>query len=334
MSTPSATTRLDVTPQPGGLPLILAETNGDIPKWVTLNRDSLRAAATEHGAVLVRGLSLTDRAYVAALFDYLSTDLVSDREAFAARPIHAEGIYSSTKWPAHQQMCMHHELSYTLEFPGLMFFACLTPPTSGGATALADATAVLRALPTDLVDRFTREGWLLTRTYNEEIGASVADVFGTDNREAVENYCRANYIEFQWQPDGGLRTRQRRHAVIRHPKTSELCWFNQIAFLSEWTMEPEVHEFLVELYGPDGLPFNTRFGNGDPIGQDVVQLLNDVYDAHTVRDPWQAGDLLLVDNIRTAHSREAYDGPRDVLVAMADAVKLSDCSIAQGASAQ
>ena len=326
MSTSSAATRLDVKQQPGGPPVLIAETNGDVATWVTVNRDSLRAAATEHGAVLVRGLGLNDRAYVAALFQYLATDLMADREAFASREIHPEGVYASTTWPSHQQMCMHHELSYTLEFPGLMMFACLTAPASGGATAVADARAVLRALPTELVERFAREGWILTRTYNEEIGASVPEVFGTDNREAVEAYCRANYIEFEWQPDGGLRTRQRRHAVLRHPKTGELCWFNQIAFLSEWTMEPEVHEFLVDLYGADGLPFNTRFGNGDPIGQDVVELLNKVYDANTVREPWQAGDLMLVDNIRTAHSREAYDGPRDVLVAMADTVKLADCS--------
>jgi hypothetical protein len=34
----------------------------------------------------------------------------------------------------------------------------------------------------------------------------------------------------------------------------------------------------------------------------------------------------LVDNIRTAHGREHFEGPREVLVAMADAVHLADCS--------
>ncbi len=141
---------------------------------------------------------------------------------------------------------------------------------------------------------------------------------------AVESYCRANAIEFEWQPDGGLRTRQRRSAVVRHPVTGQRCWFNQIAFLNEWTIDPEVREYLVDVYGDDGLPFNTRFGNGDPIGEDVVQLLNEVYEANTAREPWQAGDLMLVDNIRTAHSREAFEGPREVLVAMADPVRLAD----------
>ena len=75
-----------------------------------------------------------------------------------------------------------------------------------------------------------------------------------------------------------------------------------------------MREYLVDVYGEDGLPFNTRFGNGDPIGEDVVTLLNEVYEAHTVARAVAAGDLLLVDNIRTAHSREPYEGPREVLV--------------------
>ncbi len=110
--------------------------------------------------------------------------------------------------------------------------------------------------------------------------------------------------------------------MVAHPTTGQRCWFNQIAFLNQWTLDPEVREFLVEMYGPDALPFNTAFGSGDPIGADVVTLLNDVYAAHTAREPWQAGDLMLVDNIRTAHSREPFEGPREVLVGMADAMRM------------
>jgi alpha-ketoglutarate-dependent taurine dioxygenase len=221
---------------------------------------------------------------------------------------------------------MHHELSYALEPPGLMMFACLLPSTDGGETPVADSPTVLNALPADLVERFERTGWLLIRNYNNDIGASVAEAFGTDDRRAVESYCRAHAIEFEWQPDGALRTRQRRSAVVRHPLTGQRCWFNQAAFLNEWSMEPEVREYLVDVYGEDGLPFNTRYGNGDPISADVVQVIDKAYEANTTRERWQAGDLMLVDNVRTAHGRESFEGPREVLVAMADAVHLADCS--------
>ena len=133
---------------------------------------------------------------------------------------------------------------------------------------------------------------------------------------------KANDIEFEWHSDGGLRTRQRRQAVVQHPKTGKRCWFNQIAFLNEWTLDPEVREYLVEVYGSEGLPFNTSFGTGDAVGEDVVQVINKTYEANTLREPWQAGDLLLVDNIAMAHSREAFKGDRELLVAMADPVRL------------
>jgi alpha-ketoglutarate-dependent taurine dioxygenase len=303
------------------LPVMQVDATGAAPRWAVENRDALRAAVAKHGSVRVRGLGLRDAAEAAAVFEHLADALMVEREAFAAREVHAHGVYSSANWPQNQPMCMHHELSYALEVPGLIMFACLGAPSEGGATGVADSEAVLAALPAELVERFEREGWLLTRSYNDEIGASVAEAFGTDDRDAVESYCRANGIEFEWQPDGGLRTRQRRSAVVQHPRTGRRCWFNQIAFLSEWTMAPEVREFLVEMYGADGLPFNTRFGGGDPIGEDVVELLNEVYEANTVREPWQAGDLMLVDNIRMAHSREPYEGPREVLVGMADPVR-------------
>jgi alpha-ketoglutarate-dependent taurine dioxygenase len=207
-----------------------------------------------------------------------------------------------------------------------MLCACLVAPTSGGETPVADSPSVLNALPADLVERFERVGWLLIRNYNNDIGASVAEAFGTDDRRAVESYCGANAIQFEWQPNGGLRTWQRRKAVVCHPRTGQRCWFNQIAFLNEWTMDLELREYLVDLYGEDGLPFNTRFGNGDAVGADVIQLIDQVYEENTARERWQAGDLMLVDNVRTAHARESFEGPREVLVAMADVVHLADSS--------
>jgi alpha-ketoglutarate-dependent taurine dioxygenase len=316
----------DVELQSGKPALLQVEATGDPVLWAAKHREMLRTAVIKHGAVLVRGLALLETAQVGAVFRRLAADLMTEREVFAPRRIFSDGVYASSTWPSNQPMCMHHELSYTLEFPGLMLFACLRAPTTGGVTAVADAPTVLNALPAELVKRFERDGWMLTRSYNDEIGASYAEAFGTEDHRAIERYCRANAIEYEWQSDGGLRTRQRRSAVVRHPVTGQRCWFNQIAFLNEWTLDPEVREYLVDVYGADGLPFNTRFGNGDPIDEDIVQLLNQVYEANTAREPWQAGDLMLVDNIRTAHSREAFEGPREVLVGLADAVRLTDCS--------
>jgi alpha-ketoglutarate-dependent taurine dioxygenase len=310
---------LDLELRPGGPPLLSVVAAGDPGSWAARHRDALRAAVTEHGALLVRGLGMRDAAVSASVFRRLA-DLVTEREAYAARRLYSDRVYSATKWPPRQPMCVHHELSYRLEVPGLMLFSCLAAPTDGGATLLADSSAVLSRLPDDLVERFDRLGWILVRNYDEDIGASVGESFGTEDRAEVERYCRANAIELEWLADGALRTRQRRSAIVRHPRTGRRCWFNQIAFLSAWTLDPEVREYLVDLHGEEGLPFDTRFGDGDPIGAEDVRAIHAAYEAGTVRVPWRAGDLLFVDNIRTAHGREAFEGPRELVVAMADAV--------------
>ncbi len=310
--TTSAVSGLRPDRQPGKPPLLRLES--------AVDRRAIRAFVAEHGSLLIRGLGLHDAAGAERVFRQLG-HLMPEKEAFAPRDRYAQGVYSASKWPPTQQMCMHHELSYVHEPPSLMLFACVMPPAAGGATPVADAAAVLEALPPELVERFERLGWMLVRNYHDDIGASLADAFGTDDRNTIERYCRKHEIRFEWQ-DGGssaaLRTWQHRPAIVPHPLTGRRCWFNQVAFLSEWTLAAELREYLVEVYGADGLPFNTRFGNGDPIEPDVIQLINEVYEAHTVREPWQAGDLLVVDNIRAAHGREAFEGPREVVVALAE----------------
>ena len=317
MTTSSATSSLDLEQRPGKPLVLSAAGHGEMGRWAAEHRDALRDLVAEHGALLVRGLGISEVRHAEAVFRQLG-DLMTEREAFASRQRYAEGVYSSTTWPANQPMCMHHELSYALEPPGLMLFACLTAPAKNGATPVASAPAVLDALPADLVERFERAGWLLVRHYNDDIGASVADAFGTEDRRTIERYCREHEITYQWQAGGTLRTWQRRPAVVRHPTAGRRCWFNQIAFLNEWTIAPEIREYLVEVYGADGLPFNTRFGNGDPIEPDVIRAINAAYEANTVREPWQAGDLLLVDNVGCAHAREPFEGARQIVVAMAD----------------
>src|SRR5881628_1196592 len=166
MSTSSRTSQLQVDRRPGKPPMLQAEATGGAPRWAAEHRNALRALVAEHGSLLVRGLGLRGAAETEAVFRQLGS-LMTEREAFAPRQRYAQGVYSSSKWPPNQHMCMHHELSYAVELPSLMQFACLVAPTSGGATQVADSPTVLQALPVELVGRFERVGWVLIRNYNE-----------------------------------------------------------------------------------------------------------------------------------------------------------------------
>src|SRR4051794_6404035 len=124
MSSSSPTSTLNVDLRPGKPPMLRVEATGDAVRWAGEHRNALRAAVAEHGSLLVRGLGLRDAVQIEAVFRQLGT-LMTEKEAFAARRSYSTGVYSSSMWPPNQPMCMHHELSYVLEFPSLMLFACL-----------------------------------------------------------------------------------------------------------------------------------------------------------------------------------------------------------------
>lgn len=306
----------------GPLPVVKVGplTVGAEPEWVADNSEALHAVVRQHGVAVVRGLGLATPADLARVSRHLGSMPMAEPEPFALRHHYHDHVYSSSEWPADQAMCMHHEASFASRPPATMLIACLTAADQGGATGVADASRMLAELPDDLVTRFERDGWLLTRNYSDAVGLPWPAVFGTDDRDAIAGYCARNGIEHRWLPDGGLRTRQRLPAVVRHPVTGERCWFNQIAFLSRWTLDESIRDYLEFEFGEDGLPFDSALGDGEPITRDIVAEINSAYERITLRQLWRAGDLLIVDNIRTAHSREPYQGRREVAVVLADPI--------------
>lgn len=165
------------------------------------------------------------------------------------------------------------------------------------------------------------------RNYSELAGLPWYKTFATEDKAVAEAYCEENTVGYEWvEEDDSMITRQRRSAIVTHPVTGEQSWFNHFAFWNSRTLDPDIREVLVDTYGEDGLPFNTYLGDGTRLTDDEVDAINAVYDRVTVRETWQQGDLMIVDNILCAHGREAYKGDRKILVAMGEPVALADCA--------
>lgn len=316
--------RVDAASDRAGEPVVLDMTEVDSMAWLTAHSVEVLDLVRTHGALVLRSFDIADGAALRDVAMTMSLDLFEEKEAIASRNRYANGVYSPSAWPARQQMCMHQELSYRLQFPGLMAFACMEEATSGGAIATADGSEMLDCLPRDLVARVEKQGWILSRCYSDDIGQSIEQAFGTSDRAEVDAYCQENMIQCRWTDDGALHTRQRRPGVVYHQHTGRRSWFNQLSFLSEWTLVPEVRDFLIDEYGAQSLPFNTYFGDGEPLTPDTVATINEAYESITVSSPMRKGDLTLVDNVRSAHGRSSYEGERQVLVALCDPVKLSE----------
>jgi alpha-ketoglutarate-dependent taurine dioxygenase len=318
---------LNWTHEPGAPATVFidAPTDTDAASWIDDNREELRRALTEHGALFLRGLPVYRPVDFAAVRDVLFSERAAYKEKATPRSDFGDDVFSSTDLPPAHAIRMHNENSYTLTFPGLLLFGCLVAPTEGGATPVADVRQVLKHLPEDLIERFRKHGWRLTRTYAEHVSLSWRVAFGAESPEDVDRYCEANGIETQWGADDMLRTNQVRPATIRHPLTHEEVWFNHVAFWNEWSLESDIRDVMVDEFGHDGLPFNTSMGDGTPLTPAEVALINEAYNGATVRRSWEAGDLLLVDNVLAAHGREPFSGDRQIVVGMGEPLALADC---------
>jgi len=230
-----------------------------------------------------------------------------------------QGVYTSTEYPPHQHIPLHNEQAYTRDWPMKIWFYCQQAAPEGGETPIADSRAVYRAMPPALRDRFAEKGLMYVRNTGNGLDVSWQQVFDTEDRGEVEAYCRGHNIDCEWKPDGELRTRQLCQGTIAHPVTGEMLWFNQAHLFHVSNLEPEVRSTLMELVDEPDLPRNVYYGDGSPIEDEVLATVREVLEANKISFPWQAGDVLMLDNMLTAHARAPFKGPRKVIVAMAEA---------------
>ncbi|MEU6189633.1 TauD/TfdA family dioxygenase [Nocardia sp. NPDC047038] len=294
----------------------------DLAAWAHEHRDRVTGWLHRAGAVLLRGFGVGGSDF-GAVVRGLSGEPLPYLERSTPRTEVGDRIYTATDHPADQRIALHNENSYQARFPGALVFCCVRPPASGGATPVADTRAILSRLDPAVVDRFARGGVCYVRNYAAGLGVSWSEAFGTDDPAAVRDYCAAHDIDLAWLPGDRLRTSQVRPALARHPVTGERVWFNHAAFFHVLSLPAALRETLLDQLPESDLPNNSYYGDGSPIEPEVLAHLSAAYDAERSVVDWQAGDVLLVDNLLAAHGREPFTGPRRVLVGMAGALRWS-----------
>ena len=278
-------------------------------------------AVLSTGGALLRGFAVPDvetfQRFASSFGHPLLKYEFASTPRSAVQAANGAGVYTSTEYPAHQHIPLHNEQAYAREWPMKIWFHCVTAAPEGGETPIADSRAIHRRMPARIRALF-EPGVLYVRNFGE-MDVSWQKAFNTDSRDEVESFCRRAGIRWLWKGDGGLRTMQCCPAVERHPVTGEWVWFNQAHLFHISSRDPEEREVLEALYGLDDLPRNTLFADGSPIDDGVLEEVRAVLDAETVIFPWEAGDVLMLDNMLAAHARTPFKGPRKVIVAMAEA---------------
>lgn len=300
-------------------PLVIEPAGDDIDAvaWAAAQPHPIRELLLRHGAILFRGFTggsvETFRNFITAV----SGEPLSYMEGTSPRHEVADHVYTSTDYPPHQRIPLHNELSYSNNWPLRIFFHCVTPPGSGGATPVADCRNVYQRISPAVRERLEERDYLYVRHFDSDMGLGWQQAFHTDDRTAVERYCVDNDIEFFWGTGDELTTRQRRPVSEAHPETGEMTWFNHLTFFNVSILDPMVADALLSM-GKENLPNNTYYGDGAEIEPAALDELCAAYEAETVAIPWQEGDILMLDNMLVAHGREAYKPPRQIVVAMAE----------------
>lgn len=305
---------------PRGFPhLIEVEPGDDLPEWLTANKPRLDQRLIEHGAVLFRGFGLGDYDAFQEAQDALCETVI---RGYGDLPEEkgTRQVYGSTPYPPNREILFHNESSHLADWPTRQFFACVIAAEVGGETPIVDCREVLRRLDPSLVERLERRGLLYVRTFIEGLDVSWREFYKTGDRATVERICEASGDDSRWEPDGTLQVRRRAQAVATHPATGERVFFNQIQLHEPHFLAPAVREALLLVYGPDRLPRNVLYGDGEPLEPEALDHILQVYRKLAVDFPWQPGDMLMLDNMLVAHGRNRFKGVRKIIVGLGDPI--------------
>jgi alpha-ketoglutarate-dependent taurine dioxygenase len=287
---------------------------------IEAQRDLVRAALYEHGALLFRGFGVADpasfegvtRAFTPKAFSYVGGSTPRSR-------ISGE-VFTSTEYAADAVLPMHNEASYFKTLPDFVWFCCRIAPEIAGETQLGDMRRVLKRLDPALVERFDQRGLMYVNNLHsgDGFGKSWQQTYQSEDRAEVEERVREKGLDFEWKADGTLHVRMFAPALRTHSVTGEVYWGNQVANWHPSSLPPSTVKAMLRIYGGQlNFPKTVLFGDGAEIPDDDAQQISQALAAEETIFRWEVGDVLLVDNQAIAHGRRPFKGARQIMVALA-----------------
>ncbi|KVE25768.1 syringomycin synthesis regulator SyrP [Burkholderia singularis] len=290
-----------------------------------------------HGALLWRGFAVPDTAAFGRLGALYPPHANGYTAGAAPRRQIAGEVYESTRMPPPFKIGLHQEMAYMPAFPRLVAFYCRRPADAGGETPICDMRRVTARIPAALRERFAARGVMYLRNFaapGERAASSNRpgmafgeyhrpwdDAFGTAERADVERLCAARGLGCRWLDDGSVTVSHVGPALRTHPRTGDVLWFNQASAQhpNPRSMGDFSYRQLQRVFGGRAaFPYEVRYGDGTPMPFDDLVPIYDAFDSEEIAFPWQAGDVLVVDNMLVAHGRNPYRGARDTQVMLFD----------------
>ncbi len=295
----------------------------ELSEWAASHRAAVEAQLDEHGALLFRGFDVRNPEQFERFAAAFCRDLFNENGEHPRRSV-SGNVYTPVFYPPERQLLWHNENSFNHRWPSKIWFCCMQPAAEGGETPLADSRRVYQLLDPAIKRRFAEKHVMYVRNYDGQLGLDWQTVFRTDDRAEVERRCRESGMEATWKAGDRLRTQCVRPAAVRHPRTGEDVWFNQAQHWHVACLDETTRQVFRSSFADADLPRHCYYGDGSPIEDGVMHEILEVYRQLEVVFAWQPGDIVMLDNLSTAHGRNAYAGERRLLVAMGAMMSYAD----------
>lgn len=288
----------------------------EVIDWISAHKHQLVQQAAENGAVLFRGFPLTtDRdfdAFIAA-FD-LPNFRYEDCLSNAVRVVRTDRVFTANEAPADVTICLHHEMAQTPIYPSKLFFFCEKAAEEGGATPLCRSdvlfdrmTKQMPQFAADCASKGLKYSHVMPAANDAAsgMGRSWQSTLRSETRQQAEDRLHALNYSWTWLDDGCLKVTTPVLPAVRHLSNGRTAFFNQlIAAFHGWKD------------ARNDPARSITFGDGTPLDTATMQQVIEMAEQITFDMPWQAGDVVLVDNYVAMHGRRVFKGTRKVLASL------------------
>lgn len=237
-----------------------------------------------YGALLFRGFRTDVAQFRDFARKFCPTSVIN--ESPGRTPIDmAHGIQSVNGGT--EAFALHPELSREPWKPDAAFFACLSPPSAGGATTICDGIALARALPGDV-----RHGLANRRlVYVQRTWPALLEFWlGTDSPSDAQLAAPPPHCPYEFRHLGGQIARIFSRPALHRPLFSAEVAFGNFLLFSRFNN------------GSSNFPV---LDDGTAVPEGWLQAIREAGERLAVPIVWQAGDVLMLDNSRFMHGRTA-----------------------------
>lgn len=284
------------------IPTIIADTRDD--DLLAVDRQTVVTLFKTHGAILFRSFPVGIERFRAFVKSYSETQISypgSERE-----PVSPDGKVQTVAVTA-SALLLHSELSHSPFRPDICWFYCVVAPANGSETLLCDGALVAAELPTAVVGLFEKTALRYRRAVSM---AFFERLLGIKDIAALRDFLAANSYDTYYTIDG----KEIRQDFIA-PMLHEGKFLKNRVFANN----------IIHNYLPGRPLLYPTFADGSIIPEQLITTTRDIARGYTLELHWRDGDLLMFDNTRFMHGRNAVTDPkRTIWTQFSDAALSSD----------